>query len=73
MRLVPKQKHKTTKNVILGAAGLVIFPVAWLFMDFTDSERVEVHAFQLRNKWLRNLARQKKCGPMPGPIRFAKK
>ena len=58
-RLIP-ESDKLGKNVALGIAGsFVFFP--WLFMDLTESERVEINAYQQRYNKLMILATQKKC------------
>lgn len=66
--LIPKE-NKTGKNVVLGVAG-AFFLVPLLFMDFSDAEKVEVQAYQLRDNWLRNLANQKHCGVLPVTVKF---
>jgi hypothetical protein len=66
--MIPKQ-HKKLKNTALGAAGLVIWP-AWLFMDFSKAEQIEIRALQQRNNWLYTLAAEKQCGAMPLETRF---
>ena len=70
LHLVPKQS-KTGKNVALGVAGAFVI-VPWFFMDFSDAERIEIRALQLRNNWLRNLHEEKNCkNTLPAPIQFA--
>lgn len=69
LNLIPKE-NKTTKNVALGVAG-AFFIVPWFFMDFSDAERQEVQAYELRNNYLRSLAAKKHCGVMPKAIKFA--
>ncbi len=69
LNLIPKE-NKTGKNVALGVAG-AFFIVPWFFMDFSDAERQEVQAYELRNNYLMNLASQKSCTNMPLPIKFA--
>jgi hypothetical protein len=68
MNLVPKE-NKMGKNIALGVAGAFTI-VPWFFMDFSDAERVEVQAYQLRDNWLHTLADKKKCGAMPALIKF---
>ena len=68
MNLIP-QENKIGKNVALGVAGAFVL-VPWFFMDFSDAERVEVQAYQLRNNWLRALAANKKCGALPASVKF---
>lgn len=59
-RLAPKTE-KTGKNVGLGVAG-ALFIVPWFFMDFSESEQVEIDAFRRRYNHLIILAEEKKCG-----------
>ncbi len=68
MNLIPKE-NKTGKNVALGVAGAFVL-VPWFFMDFSDAERIEVQAYQLRDNWLRTLSTQKKCNALPPSIKF---
>lgn len=58
-RLLPK-KDKTTKNIALGAAGILV-PVAWLFLDLTKAEEVEYEALRQRHSHLVSIAISKKC------------
>lgn len=66
--LIPKQ-NKTGKNVNLGIAGAFLI-VPWFFMDFSDTERVEIQSNQLHDNWLRTLCAQKKCTSLPPAIKF---
>ncbi|MES2141615.1 MAG: hypothetical protein V4471_01835 [Pseudomonadota bacterium] len=68
MNLIPQQ-NKIGKNVALGVAGAFVL-VPWFFMDFSDAERVEVQAYQLRDNWLRTLAVKKKCDALPASVKF---
>ncbi|MBA3660147.1 MAG: hypothetical protein H0W64_00275 [Gammaproteobacteria bacterium] len=68
LNLIP-QENKIGKNIALGVAGW-FFIVPWFFMDFSDAERVEVQAYELRNNYLMNLATQKQCQDMPFPLHF---
>lgn len=68
MNLIP-QENKTGKNIALGVAGAFVL-VPWFFMDFSDAERVEIQAYQLRDNWLRSLSAKKKCGSLPASIKF---
>jgi hypothetical protein len=68
MNLIPKE-NKMGKNVALGVAGAFVI-VPWFFMDFSDAERVEVQAYQLRDNWLRALSSKKKCAALPPSIKF---
>ena len=67
MSLIPQQ-DKLTKNVLLAAASTILVLPA-LFMDFSDAERIEIQAYQLRNNRLRILFDHKKCqGELPSKI-----
>lgn len=72
-RLAPKTE-KTGKNVGLGVAGAFLL-VPWFFMDFSESEQVEIDAFRRRYNHLIILAEDKKCGlakeqiPDPKPVK----
>lgn len=68
LNLVPQQ-NKTGKNVVLGVAG-AFFLVPWFFMDFSDAERIEIQAYELRNNYLMALANKKQCKGMPLPVKF---
>ena len=65
--------EKTGKNVGLGVAGALLI-VPWFFMDFSESEQVEIDAFRRRYNHLIILAEDKKCGlakeqiPDPKPV-----
>ena len=58
-------EDKTGKNVALGAAGLVTFGVSWLWMDFSDAERVEINAYRARFLALEHLATDHGCARHP--------
>jgi hypothetical protein len=66
--MIPK-KSKSAKNVTLGVVGLAVWP-AWLFMDFSKAEQIEIRALQERNNWLYTLAAEKQCGAMPLEMQF---
>lgn len=66
--LIPQQ-NKIGKNIALSVAGAFII-VPWLFLDFSDAERIEIQSYQLRNNWLRTLYTNKKCGYLPPAIKF---
>lgn len=70
-RLIP-DTDKTGKNVALGVAGLLIWPI-WFAMDFSDAEKIEVNALRQRYNHLVVLASEKECGfeaePLP-PIKI---
>jgi len=57
--------QKTGKNVALGIAGL-FFLVPWFFMDFTESEQIEIEAMRNRYTRLNSIAADKHCGQAPG-------
>lgn len=57
--------QKTGKNVALGVAGLFLI-VPWFFMDFTDSEKIEIEAMRNRYTRLNSIAADKGCGKAPG-------
>ena len=59
-RMLP-DTEKTGTNVFLGVAGLFLL-VPWFFMDFTESERIEVNAYRQRYNHLALVAMQKDCG-----------
>ncbi len=69
-RLIP-DTDKTGKNVALGVAGLLIWPI-WFAMDFSDAEKIEVNALRQRYNHLVVLATEKECSfevePLP-PIK----
>jgi hypothetical protein len=67
-KLYPKTQ-KTGKNVALGVAG-AFFIVPLFFMDFSDSEKIEIEAYQRRDKQLHKMADREKCGEMPPEIEF---
>jgi len=49
-RMLP-DTEKTGTNVFLGVAGLFLL-VPWFFMDFSESEKIEVNAYRQRyNHW----------------------
>lgn len=56
--------QKTGKNVALGVAGLFLL-VPWFFMDFTDSEKIEIEAMRNRYTRLNSIAADKNCGSAP--------
>ena len=58
-RLIP-QTEKTLKNVALATAG-AIFIAPWFFMDFTESEIVEINALRQRYNNLTILSDEKQC------------
>lgn len=63
--LMPKTQ-KTGKNVALGVAGAWLI-VPWFFMDFTDSERIEVQAYQDRARTLNAIMVRKQCAGAATP------
>ena len=56
---LPKS-DKTGGNIILGAAGVIIWPL-WLFMDLKGADKIEVEAMQRRYKSLAIFAADKGC------------
>ncbi len=71
LNMIPGE-NKDLRNITLGVAG-AFFIVPWFFMDFSESQRIEVQAYQMRNRWLRILAARKSCDNMPAEIRFQPK
>ena len=72
--LIP-ETDKTGANVILGIAGaFVLFP--WFFMDFTESEWIEVNALRQRYNHLGLIAMDRDCSgnfkqlEMPKPPKY---
>ena len=59
-RLIPSTE-KTGKNVALGVAGWFLI-VPWFFMDFTQSEQMEINALRQRYNNLVILGGEKNCG-----------
>ncbi len=59
-RLIP-DTEKTGSNVALGVAGLFLI-VPLFFMDFSESEKIEVNAYRQRYNHLALIATDKKCG-----------
>ena len=59
-RLLP-ETEKTGKNVGLGVAGAFLL-VPWFFMDFSDSEMIEINALRTRLNHLGILSEEKDCG-----------
>ena len=59
-RLLGEQDNKTGKNVAIGLAGLIIWPI-WFFADLSTAERQEAQAMQDRARHLQRLARKKDC------------
>ena len=58
-KLLP-ETDKAKKNVGLALAGAFIV-VPFFFMDFTESEKIEVDAYRLRYNRLQAIATEKKC------------
>jgi len=58
-RLIP-ETDKTGKNVGLGVAGAFLI-VPLFFMDFTESEKIEVNAYKQRYNRLQVVAVEKNC------------
>jgi hypothetical protein len=68
LKRVPKQ-NKLGQNIAAGVVGTVLV-IPWFFMDFSESERVEIEGLQQRNQWLMNLAAHHQCDNMPPMLRF---
>lgn len=58
------ETQKTGTNVALGVAGL-FFLVPWFFMDFTESEQIEIEALRNRHTRLTAIGADKGCGAAP--------
>lgn len=58
--LIPNTE-KTGKNVALGVAGWFLI-VPWFFMDFTESEQIEINALRRRHNNLVAISAEKNCG-----------
>lgn len=58
------ETQKTGTNVALGVAGAFLI-VPWFFMDFTESEKIEVEAMRNRYTHLTTIAADKHCGAAP--------
>lgn len=54
------ESDKTGKNVGLGVAGFFLI-VPLFFMDFTESEKIEINAYRQRYNRLQIIASEKKC------------
>lgn len=65
-RMLP-ETEKTGMNTALGIAGLFII-VPWFFMDFSESEQIEVNAYRQRYNHLALVAMDKQCGYETKPI-----
>jgi hypothetical protein len=65
-RLLP-DTNKDGANAFLGVAGLFLL-VPWFFMDFSESEQIEVNAYRQRYNHLALVAMDKKCGYDTKPI-----
>ena len=65
-RLVP-ETEKAGMNTALGVTGLFLI-VPWFFMDFTESERIELNAYRQRYNHLAMIAMDKDCGYDTTPI-----
>jgi hypothetical protein len=65
-RMLP-ETEKTGANAALGVAGLFLL-VPWFFMDFSESEQIEVNAFRQRYNHLALVAMDKNCGYDTKPI-----
>lgn len=65
-RLIP-ETEKTGMNTALGITGLFII-VPWFFMDFSESEQIEINAYRQRYNHLALIAMDKNCGYDVKPI-----
>ena len=65
-RLLP-ETEKSGYNAAMGVAGLFIL-IPWFFMDFSESEQIEVNAYRQRYNHLALVAMEKKCGYDIAPI-----
>lgn len=65
-RILP-ETEKTGTNTALGVAGLFLI-VPWFFMDFSESEQIEVNAYRQRYNHLALVAMDKQCGYDTKPI-----
>jgi hypothetical protein len=70
-RLIP-ETEKTGTNTALGITGFFLV-VPLFFMDFTESERIEVDAHRQRYNHLALLAMDKNCGYDTKPIQSFEK
>ena len=70
-RLVP-DTEKTGTNTALAVTGLFLV-VPLFFMDFTESERIEVNAYRNRYNHLAMIATDKNCGYDTTPIQSFEK
>lgn len=59
-KLIP-ESSKTGRNVVLGAAGLLLWPF-WLGMDLKNGEKEELEALQARRNYLSTLLEEKQGG-----------
>ncbi len=58
---VRKKTNKVTTNVVLGAAGLLLFWPALFFMDFSGKEQIEINALEKRRAGLLRVGIDKNC------------
>jgi hypothetical protein len=65
-RLVP-ETEKAGMNTALGVTGVFLI-VPLFFMDFTESERIELNAYRQRYNHLAMIAMDKDCGYDTTPI-----
>ena len=59
--LAGEEGGKVAQNVLMGAAGLFIWPL-WFAMDFQGTAGKEAAAIQARQQYLAVLAEQHNCG-----------
>jgi hypothetical protein len=58
---VKERSQAQSKNVILGATGVLLFWPALFFMDPKSPEKIEIDALRNRNQVLTDLARSRGC------------
>ena len=58
--LIGEKSDSRSENVAWGIAGLFFFPL-WLGLDLTETEQIEMRAFEKRGRELERLARRKNC------------
>jgi hypothetical protein len=56
-----ERNWKLTQNVTAGAVG-VLFPPAWLALDFKGGAKTDAAALEARQQYLHSMATRKGCG-----------
>ena len=64
VQLLSESDNNTTKNWVVGGAGLLLFPPLLFALDLKDGEKAEARALESRNTYLQTLA-VKRCGQRP--------